>query len=107
MRVLMTGLMLLAATVASAWAEPRLDTHNLRRVREALTTPAESASPQRLRLDFQVQVVAARPKVRLFDGFDVRPGAPVRHGAPTHGEFLMHWTPTAFRSTLPARVWRR
>jgi hypothetical protein len=107
MRVLMMGLMVWATAVTVAWAEPRFQTADLRRVRSALNSPPPEQQPARLRLDYQVRVVAAQPRVRLFDDFDARPGAPSRHGAPTHAEFLLQWTPLAFRSALPARVWRR
>jgi hypothetical protein len=107
MRVLMMGLMVWVTAVTVAWAEPRPENPGLRRVREALTASAPDQQPARLRLDYQVRVVAAQPRVPLFDGFDARPGTPSRHGAPTHAEFMLHWTPPAFRSALPARLWRR
>jgi hypothetical protein len=107
MRVLMMAVMVWAAATTTAWAESRPENPGLRRVREALTAPASDPAAARLRLDYQVRVVAAQPRVLLFDGFDARPGAPSRHGAPTHAEFMLHWTPPAFRSALPARLWRR
>lgn len=51
-----------------------------------------------LKLQFQVQVFGAAPRIDILQGFDIRKGAPTPFGAPTHSDFISHWTPTAFRS---------
>ena len=35
---------------------------------------------------------------RHLEGLRLGPGAPLSYGAPTHNEFLNHWTPQAYRS---------
>jgi hypothetical protein len=56
-----------------------------------------------LKLEYQVQVFGTAPRLDLLKGFNVSPGAPLSYGAPTHTDFLNHWTPQAFRSP-PANV---
>jgi hypothetical protein len=56
-----------------------------------------------LKLEYQIQVFGTAPRLDLLKGFNVSPGAPLSYGAPTHTDFLNHWTPQAFRSP-PANV---
>ena len=53
-----------------------------------------------LKLDFQVQVFGTAPRIDFIEGFDISPDAPIPYGAPTHAEFLQHWTPQAYRAPM-------
>jgi hypothetical protein len=57
---------------------------------------ASSSSP--FRIEYQIQVFGMAPRLDLLKDFDVSPTAPLSYGAPTHNEFLNHWTPQAYRS---------
>ena len=50
-----------------------------------------------LRLQFYVEVFARIPALDVLKDVELTYG-PVPYGAPTHSEFLAHWTPEAFRS---------
>ena len=51
-----------------------------------------------LKLEYQIQVFGTAPRLDIFKDFPIGPGAPLSYGAPTHTEFLNHWTPQAYRS---------
>ena len=57
-----------------------------------------SSSSSPFRLEYQIQVFGMAPRLDLLKDFDFSPTAPLSYGAPTHNEFLNHWTPQAFRS---------
>ncbi|MCC7034109.1 MAG: hypothetical protein IT179_14905 [Acidobacteria bacterium] len=73
---------------------------SLSRIQKQLRVSAarEQASGTPFRLEYQVQVYGAAPRIDVIEDFDISAGAPLRYGAPTHQEFLNHWTPQAFRS---------
>ena len=50
------------------------------------------------KLEYQIQVFGTAPQLDMLKGFDIGPSAPLSYGAPTHNEFLNHWTPQAYRS---------
>ncbi len=51
-----------------------------------------------LRLEFQVQVFGTAPRVDVLEGYDIGQSSPLPYGAPTHQDFISHWTPQAFKS---------
>lgn len=55
------------------------------------------------KLEYQIQVFGLAPRLDLLRDFDISPNAPLAYGAPTHNEFLNHWTPQAYRSP-PANI---
>lgn len=57
-----------------------------------------SSSSSPLRLEYQIQVFGTAPRLNFLQDFDYSPTAPLSYGAPTHNEFLNHWTPQAYRS---------
>jgi hypothetical protein len=57
-----------------------------------------SSSSSPFRLEYQIQVFGAAPRLDLLQDFNISPTAPLSYGAPTHTEFLNHWTPQAYRS---------
>ena len=59
-----------------------------------------SSSSTPFKLEYQIQVFGAAPTLDLLKDFNIGPSAPMSYGAPTHNEFLNHWTPQAFRSPL-------
>jgi len=58
----------------------------------------EQVSGTPLKLEYQVQVYGAAPRINVLEDFDISRGTPLQYGAPTHQEFLNHWTPQAYRS---------
>lgn len=63
-----------------------------------LTEARERSSNTPFKLEYQIQVFGTAPRLDLLKGFDASPTAPLSYGAPTHSEFLNHWTPQAYRS---------
>lgn len=61
-------------------------------------TRERSSSSSPLKLEYQIQVFGTAPRLDFLQDFNIAPGAPVSYGAPTHNEFLNHWTPQAYRS---------
>jgi hypothetical protein len=57
-----------------------------------------SSSTSPFRLEYQIQVFGRAPTLDLLNDFSISASAPIAYGAPTHAEFLNHWTPQAFRS---------
>jgi hypothetical protein len=88
----------------AAAAEPGVDASKLgvsiSRIRRGLrvSESREQSSGNPLRLEFQVQVFGAAPRIDIVQDFDIGQGAPLSYGAPTHNEFLNQWTPQAYRS---------
>ena len=55
-----------------------------------------------LKLEFQVQVFGAAPRIDVLGDYDIGQDGPLPYGAPTHQDFLNHLTPQAYRSpTVP------
>jgi hypothetical protein len=50
------------------------------------------------KLEYQIQVFGTAPQLDFLKEFDISPNAPLSYGAPTHNDFLNHWTPQAYRS---------
>jgi hypothetical protein len=61
-------------------------------------TRERSSASSPFRIEYQIQVFGTAPRLDFLEDFDIAPGAPVSYGAPTHTEFLNHWTPQAYRS---------
>jgi hypothetical protein len=53
-----------------------------------------------IKLEFQVQVYGTAPRIDFIQDFDISPDAAIPYGAPTHAEFLRHWTPQAYRAPM-------
>jgi hypothetical protein len=58
----------------------------------------EQATGTPLRLEYQVQVYGAAPRIDILQDFDISRAAPLQYGAPTHQDFLTQLTPQAYRS---------
>ncbi len=116
MRVVLTLLCLLGAAVPSpaqtpappAEATPQVDPSkmgiSLERIVRGLRfeEAKEQRSESPLKLEYQVQVFGTAPRIDILEGFDIGQGQPLQYGAPTHGDFLNHLTPQAYRSpTVP------
>ncbi len=73
---------------------------SLSRIQKELRVSAarEQASGTPFKLEYQVQVYGTAPRIDILEDFDISRGAPLQYGAPTHQEFLNHWTPQAYRS---------
>ncbi|MEZ5286199.1 MAG: hypothetical protein R2712_15590 [Vicinamibacterales bacterium] len=73
---------------------------SLDRIQEALrqssTRQVDTGNP--LRLEYQVQVYGASPRIDVIQDFDIGQNAPLQYGAPTHQDFINQWTPQAFRA---------
>ena len=63
-----------------------------------LTESRQTASSTPLKLEYQIQVFGAAPRIDILQGFNISPGAPLSYGAPTHNDFINQWTPQAYRS---------
>jgi hypothetical protein len=73
---------------------------SMNRIKKGLrmTESQQAASSTPLKLDFQVQVFGAAPRIDILQGFNIARGAPLSYGAPTHNDFVTQWTPQAYRS---------
>jgi len=73
---------------------------SMSRIRRGLrvteTREQEGGTP--LKLEYQIQVYGAAPRINILEGFNIGRGAPLSYGAPTHAEFIRQWTPQVFRS---------
>lgn len=73
---------------------------SMSRIRKGLrvseTREEQGGSP--LKLEYQIQVYGAAPRINILEGFNISRGAPLSYGAPTHTDFVRQWTPQAFRS---------
>lgn len=93
-----------AAVTPAPAQESALDTSKLgvsvsriqRGLRLSETRERSSANP--LKLEYQIQVFGTAPRLDFLQDFNYSPTAPLSYGAPTHNEFLNHWTPQAYRS---------
>lgn len=63
-----------------------------------LSESRERSSGTPLKLEYQVQVFGAAPRLDIIKDFDIGQDAAIPYGAPTHAEFLQHWTPQAYRA---------
>jgi hypothetical protein len=93
-----------AGASAQATGEAPVDTTklgvSLTRIKKGLrlSETREQVSGTPLKLEYQIQVYGAAPRLDFLKDFNIAPGAPVSYGAPTHSEFLNHWTPQAYRA---------
>jgi hypothetical protein len=93
-----------AAAGQSEAAAPAVDASRLgvsmTRIQKGLraSEARERRSADGLKLEYQVQVYGESPRLDIIKDFDIGRRAPLKYGAPTHAEFLSHWTPQAFRS---------
>jgi len=60
--------------------------------------PTTSGAP--MRLEYQLQVFGAAPRIDILQDFNIGQGAPLSYGAPTHNDFITQWTPQAYRSPV-------
>ena len=51
-----------------------------------------------LKLEYRVQVFGTAPRIDIIEDYDIGSNAPMPYGAPTHAEFIQHWTPQAYRA---------
>ncbi len=58
----------------------------------------EASSDSPLKLNYQVQVYGAAPRIDIIQDFDIGKRAPLQYGAPTHQDFINQWTPQAYRA---------
>ena len=65
-----------------------------------LSEAREESTSTPLRLEYKVQVYGVAPRIDIINDFDISPDAPIPYGAPTHAEFLQHWTPQAYRAPM-------
>jgi len=92
------------ASQAADGQEPTVDATkmgvSLSRIQKELRVSAarEQVSGTPFKLEYQVQVYGTAPRIDILEDFDTSRGAPLQYGAPTHQEFLNHWTPQAYRS---------
>ena len=63
-----------------------------------LSEAREQVSGTPFKIEYQIQVFGTAPRLDFLKDFDINPNAPLAYGAPTHSEFLNHWTPQAYRS---------
>jgi hypothetical protein len=63
-----------------------------------LSEAREQTSGSPLKLEYQIQVFGTAPRIDVLGDFDIRGGAPLSYGAPTHSDFVNQWTPQAYRS---------
>ena len=73
---------------------------SMSRIRKGLriNESRESVSGTPFKLEYQVQVFGAAPRIDILQGFDIGQRAPLPYGAPTHNDFVTLWTPQAYRS---------
>ncbi len=73
---------------------------SMSRIRQGLriSEEREQRASQGPRLHYQLQVYGAAPRIDILKDFDIGHAAPMQYGAPTHAEFVNHWTPHYFRS---------
>lgn len=73
---------------------------SMSRIRRGLrvTETREQQGGTPLKLEYQIQVYGAAPRINILEGFNISKGAPLSYGAPTHTDFIRQWTPQAFRS---------
>jgi len=53
-----------------------------------------------MRLEYQLQVFGAAPRIDILQDFNIGQGAPLSYGAPTHNDFITQWTPQAYRAPV-------
>jgi len=93
-----------AAAKAAQAEEPAVDASKLgvsmSRIQRGLrlSEAREQLRVTPFKLEYQIQVFGTAPRLDIFKDFPIGPGAPLSYGAPTHTEFLNHWTPQAYRS---------
>jgi hypothetical protein len=63
-----------------------------------LSEARERSNGTPLKLEYRVQVFGTAPRIDVIEDYDLGSNAPLPYGAPTHAEFLQHWTPQAYRA---------
>jgi hypothetical protein len=63
-----------------------------------VTESRQATSSTPLKLEYQIQVFGAAPRIDILQDFNISQGAPLSYGAPTHNDFINQWTPQAYRS---------
>jgi hypothetical protein len=111
LRPVRTGVVFVEALRASTWWEPVAQARTIRtidRVANALQTrlPADQVYSVLRESAFEVHVFGSTPTIDVLEGFDIAPLSPAAGGPPTHVEWLIQVTPTAFRSSAPYRLLR-
>ena len=91
---------------APASAEGPVDASKLgvsmSRIKKGLrvTESRQTATNAPLKLEYQIQVFGAAPRIDILQGFNIGQSAPLSYGAPTHNDFVTQWTPQAYRSPV-------
>ena len=89
-----------AAVTADAVVDPSKLGVSMSRIKKGLrvTESRQTGSGTPLKLEYQVQVFGAAPRIDILQDFNIGQGAPLSYGAPTHNDFVTQWTPQAYRS---------
>lgn len=75
---------------------------SMSRIKKGLrvTESRQTTSSAPMRLEYQLQVFGAAPRIDILQDFNIGQGAPLSYGAPTHNDFITQWTPQAYRSPV-------
>jgi hypothetical protein len=75
---------------------------SMSRIKKGLrvTESRQTTSSAPMKLEYQLQVFGAAPRIDILQDFNIGQGAPLSYGAPTHNEFITQWTPQAFRAPV-------
>ena len=65
-----------------------------------VTESRQTTSGAPMRLEYQLQVFGAAPRIDILQDFNIGQSAPLSYGAPTHNDFITQWTPQAYRSPV-------
>ena len=92
--------------VSAASPETTVDASKLgvsmSRIKKGLrvTESRQTTSSAPMKLEYQLQVFGAAPRIDILQDFNIGQGAPLSYGAPTHNDFITQWTPQAYRSPV-------
>jgi hypothetical protein len=75
---------------------------SMSRIKKGLrvTESRQMTSNEPLKLEYQIQVFGASPRIDILQDFNIRKDAPLMYGAPTHNDFITQWTPQAYRAPV-------
>ena len=75
---------------------------SMSRIKKGLrvTESRQTTSGTPMKLEYQLQVFGAAPRIDILQDFNIGQGAPLSYGAPTHNDFITQWTPQAYRSPV-------
>lgn len=75
---------------------------SMSRIKKGLrvTESRQATSGAPMKLEYQLQVFGAAPRIDILQDFNIGQSAPLSYGAPTHNDFITQWTPQAYRSPV-------